>query len=302
MRVLSLIASSTEIIYALDCGDMLVGRSHECDYPSEVKELPFCTEPRFNVEGTSSEIDKRVKSILQQALSVYRIDEKKLLEIQPDLIITQSQCAVCAVSIHDVEKSVSNLTGIKPKIISLQPNKLEDILKDIGTVAVSLEVDKKGHDLVSFLKDKFDIISHSTNHLVKKSIACIEWIEPMMAAGNWIPELVEMAGGTNLFGKKGEHSSLMNLEDLSKKDPDKIIVMPCGYDINKTRIEMKTLENNPSWIRLRAVANNQVFLTDGNQYFNRPGPRLSESLEILAEIIHEEDFNFGHKGSGWEVY
>ncbi len=302
MRVLSLIASSTEIIHSLGCGDKLIGRSHECDYPPSVVDLPYCTEPRFNIEGSSIEIDNRVKSILQEALSVYRIDEQKLIELSPDLIVTQSQCDVCAVNLSDVEDAVSTILDNKPHILSLEPNKLSDIWNDIQKVATALDVKEKGDALVSVMRERINTLSSMVGNLRRRSVACIEWIEPLMAAGNWVPELVEIAGGINMFGLKGQHSPWMEFEDLIDKNPDKIIIMPCGYEIKKSNEEMKTLKNIPDWIKLKAVKDGEVYLTDGNQYFNRPGPRLVESLEILIEIIHLGKFDFGHKDIGWAKY
>jgi len=302
MRVLSLIASSTEIIHSLGCGDKLIGRSHECDYPPSVVDLPYCTEPRFNIEGSSLEIDNRVKSILQEALSVYRIDEQKLIELSPDLIVTQSQCDVCAVSLSDVEEAISKILDNKPHIVSLEPNKLSDIWNDIQKVATALDVKEKGDALVSAMRERINTLTRMVDNLRRKSVACIEWLEPLMAAGNWIPELVGIAGGENMFGIKGQHSPWMEFEDLIDKDPDIIIIMPCGYDIKKSKEEMEALKKLPHWIKLKAVKDGEVYLTDGNQYFNRPGPRLVESLEILIEIIHLGKFDFGHKDIGWEKY
>ena len=302
MRVLSLIASSTEIVYTLGCGDKLVGRSHECDFPLDVLDLPYCTEPKFNINGSSVEIDNRVKSILQEALSVYRIDERKLAELNPDLIITQSQCDVCAVSLSDVENAARKVLEKKTRIISLEPNQLSDIWNDIKKVASALKVEKRGELIISELRERIKNLRKMAQELEKRTVACIEWIDPLMAAGNWMPELVELAGGINLFGSKGKHSPWMEFEDLIKRDPDVIIVMPCGYNIDKTKREMGTLRKMSEWDNLKAVQNSDVYLTDGNQYFNRPGPRLVESLEILLEILYDDKFDFGHKNIGWRKY
>ena len=299
MKVLSLIASSTEIVYALGCGDNLVGRSHECDFPEEVKSLPHCTQPRFDVEGSSKEIDDRVKATLQSALSVYEVDEVMLADLDPDIIITQSQCEVCAVSLDDVESAVESLSGRKPKIISLQPNSLSDIWNDIRIVSRGLNVESKGIQLVKTLKDKAQELNQSVKELPIQTVACVEWIDPLMAAGNWVPTLVELAGGDNLFGEAGKHSPWMDFKALKDKDPDVIIVMPCGYNISKTIQEMKVLTDHPQWESLNAVKQARVYITDGNQYFNRPGPRIIDSLEILMEILHEGKFDFSHHKSGW---
>lgn len=299
-RIVSLIASATEIVCALGFGGRLVGRSHECDHPGWVRELPVCTEPRFDPQGTSAEVDARVKEALRDALSVYRVHEEKLRALAPDVIVTQSQCEVCAVSLKDVEQAVRQWTGAPTRIVSLEPNALADVWADIARVARALEEPESGDRLVARLQARMAAVADQARGLRRPSAACIEWIDPLMAAGNWMPELVGMAGGENLFGVAGAHSPWMEWGDLTLRDPEVIVVLPCGYDLPKTRAEMRALLSRPGWPRLRAVREGRVALTDGNQYFNRPGPRMAESLEILAEIFHPDRFDFGHKGTGWE--
>ena len=298
-RVISLLSSTTEIIYALGCGDRLVGRSHECDYPEEVSELPICTIPKFDVDGTSREVDDEVKSLVQSALSIYYINEKLLKELKPDIIFTQSQCEVCAVSVSDVENALKNITGLSSRVISVEPNSVEDIVNDILTIAEILNVRKKGKELVESIKAKIDNTEKIVYQKSSPSVAAIEWIDPLMAAGNWVPQLIKVAGGKNLFGEEGKHSPWMKYDDLLDQDPEIIIVMPCGYDIKKSLIEIKTLESKKEWGSLKAVRNRNVYITDGNQFFNRPGPRIIESLEILLEIIHSDFSESKHIDSGW---
>ena len=298
-RVLSLLSSTTEIIYALGCGDRLIGRSHECDYPEQVSELPVCTFPKFNVDGTSREVDDEVKSLVQSALSIYYINEKLLKELKPDIIFTQSQCEVCAVSVSDVENALKNITGLSSRVISVEPNSIEDIFNDILTIAEILNVRKKGKELVELIKAKIDSTEKIVYQKSSPSVAAIEWIDPLMAAGNWVPQLIKVAGGKNLFGEAGKHSPWMKYNDLVEQDPEIIIVMPCGYDIKKSLIEIKTLESKKGWGSLKAVRNRNVYITDGNQFFNRPGPRIIESLEILLEIIHSDFSESKHIDSGW---
>jgi iron complex transport system substrate-binding protein len=300
-RVVSLIASATEIVCALGFEDALVGRSHECDYPESVRRLPVCTEPKFNVEGSSCEIDRRVKAILREALSVYRVHADVLKRLRPDVIVTQAQCEVCAVSLRDVEQAVCDWTSSCPRIVSLEPNGLADVWDDIHHVADALGAPQRGADLIGRLQRRMGEIAARARGLSGRPIiACIEWIEPLMAAGNWMPELVEMAGGTNLFGEAGKHSPWMTWEQLGAADPEVILVMPCGFDIARSRQDMPVLARRPDWPRLRAVCDGRVYLADGNQFFNRPGPRLVESLEILAELLHPVVFRFGHEGAGWQ--
>jgi iron complex transport system substrate-binding protein len=300
-RVVSLIASATEIVCALGLEHQLVGRSHECDYPPSVRQLPVCTEPKFNVHGSSYEIDQRVKAVLQEGLSVYRVHADVLQQLRPEVILTQTQCEVCAVSQKDVEQAVCDWIGSRPRIVSLAPNALADVWADVRRVADALGVPERGRALVEQLQWRMTAIAEKAHTLGgRPTVACIEWIEPLMASGNWMPELVALAGGVNLFGAAGQHAPWMSWEQLGARDPEVIVVLPCGFDLERTRQEMPHLTRRPEWARLRAVRAGRVFLTDGNQFFNRPGPRLVESLEILAEILHPEAFRFGHEGTGWQ--
>jgi iron complex transport system substrate-binding protein len=300
-RIVSLIASATEIVCALGFEDQLVGRSHECDFPPSVRRLPICTEPKFNVDGTSYQIDQRVKAILQESLSVYRVDAEKLRSLEPEVIVTQAQCEVCAVSLREVERVVCQWLHACPKLVSLMPNALADVWADVERVAEALGAPLRGAELVRRMKDRMRAIAERASAVEEKpTVACIEWIEPLMAAGNWIPELVEMAGGVNLFGTAGKHSPWMSWDDLCRADPDVILVMPCGFDIERSRHDLQVLSAKPQWPALKAVRCARAFLTDGNQFFNRPGPRLVESLEILTDMLHPDDFHFGHQGTGWQ--
>ena len=299
-RIVSLIASATEIVCALGLTDQLVGRSHECDYPPAVKRLPQLTAPKFDVEGGCDEIDRRVKSFAEEALSVYRVDAARLERLQPTHIITQTQCEVCAVSLKDVEAAVCEMVSSRPRIVSLEPNALADVWSDIRRVAEALDISERGDALVSGLRQRMERIGSRARGIAgRPTVACVEWIEPLMAAGNWMPELVEMAGGVNLFGAAGRHSPWMTWEELVAKDPDVLFVSPCGFDVARTRDEMHWLTEKAEWNQLRAVRSGRVYLADGNQYFHRPGPRLAESLEILAEMLHPDEFAFGHQGTGW---
>lgn len=300
-RIVSLIASATEIVCALGFEDQLVGRSHECDYPPSVQRLPVCTEPKFGVHGRSREIDNCVKAVLREGLSVYRVHTDRLKELRPDVIVTQTQCEVCAVSLKDVEEAVCQWVDSRPAIVSLAPNALADVWADIQRVADALGTPERGRALVDQLQQRIQGIMERARSLPgRPTVACIEWIAPLMSAGNWMPELVSLAGGVHLFGTAGQHSPYLTWEQLVAEDPEVIFVMPCGWEIARARQEMEPLTCKPEWPRLRAVQAGRVYLADGNQYFNRPGPRLVESLEILAEVLHPEAFSFGHEGTGWQ--
>ena len=300
-RIVTMIASATEIVCALGFEDNVVARSHECDFPLSVRCLPVCTAPRFDVHGSSREIDQRVKTLLQEATSIYRVDADMLSALRPDVIVTQSHCEVCAVSEKDVEQAIGTWLEKKPKIVSLSPNNLADVCQSIRNVAAALEVSDRGESVVRELEARVERIAERSKALGNRpTVACLEWLDPLMAAGNWVPELVEFAGGRNLFGSVGLHSPWMSGQQLCERDPDVIIALPCGYDLEKTRTEMIALRSQPAWQDLQAVRQGRVFVTDGNQFFNRPGPRLVESLEILAEIIHPRVVQFGHEGAGWQ--
>jgi iron complex transport system substrate-binding protein len=300
-RIVSLIASATEIVCALGFEKSLAGRSHECDFPLSIKALPVCTAPKFSVHGTSREIDQRVKGLLQDGLSIYQVDENLLRDLEPDIIVTQSQCEVCAVSLRDVERAVCTFLQKCPKLVSLSPNNLADVWKDIESVADALDAPERGQALLAALKKRIDAISHQASRLDQcPSVACIEWADPLMAAGNWVPELVDLAGGQNLFGEAGKHSPWMTMEQLRIADPEVVVLMPCGFDLVRTKDDLPVLAALPGWGELRAVREGRLYATDGNQYFNRPGPRLVESLEILAEILHPEAFAIHHKDIAWQ--
>lgn len=298
-RVISLIASATEIVCALGKRDWLLGRSHECDYPPSVTALPHLTEAKLDVHGSSLEVDRQVKGLLKEGLSVYRVDVELLRRIDPDVIVTQDQCEVCAASLADVEAAMCNWTGRAVNVVSLRPNGLDDALADIVRVADALGCLEEGVGLVEALKARMRRVVDRCAGLPQPSVACIEWIEPLMAAGNWVPELVTMAGGRNLLGEAGQHSPWMTWEQVQAADPEVIAIMPCGFDMPRVLAEMHLLVAQPGWASLRAVRNGRVHVTDGNQYFNRPGPRLAESLEIMAEMLHPGICDFGHKGTGW---
>ena len=303
IRIVSLIPSGTEILAALGLTDAIVGRSHECDFPSEIKNLPACTQARLNSNAASGEIHDKVNELLQSALSIYQIKTDILQQLQPTHIITQDQCDVCAVSFGEVENALKSLTLTSPQVISLQPDILQDVWNDIARVAEVFDVDSK--QVLDSLQNRVKTIQDKTQALTPKnipSIACIEWTEPLMSASNWIPELITYAGGKPLFSSTGKPSEILKWQDFVNSNPDIIIFMPCGFDLNRTRTEANSLTQKPEWEKLKAVQNSQVYITDGNSYFNRPGPRLADSLEIVAEIIHPEIFQYGYQGKGWEKF
>jgi len=301
-RIVSLIPSATEIVAALGFADRMVGRSHECDFPAGVEALPPLTQPKLKVEGSSAEVDARVKQLIERGLAVYQVDADRLRQLDPDVIVTQDQCQVCAASLADVEAATRGWTGRPVEIVSLNPMSLDDVWRDIGKVAEALGVAREGARLVDGLKRRMaEIAARAPRAPSRPRVAMVEWIEPLMAGGNWMPTLVEMAGGENLFGTAGQHSPWLEWEALKAADPDVVVIAPCGLDLPRIRADFPALAKRSGWSDLRAVKAKRVYLADGNQYFNRPGPRLAETLEILAEILHPDRFDFGFRGTAWEA-
>jgi iron complex transport system substrate-binding protein len=295
VRIVSLISSATEMVHALGLGDFQVGRSHECDYPTRVLDLPVCTTPVFDIHGDAREIDRRVKETLATAESVYRVFDDVLERLQPTHIVTQTQCKVCAVSLGDVERALSARFSTRPAVVAMEPNSLQEIYNDIFRLARACGVDGRGKRLVDEIQRNMAQIAAVAKATGRSPrVINVEWQEPLMAAGNWIPELTEMLGAKNLFGTAGAHSPWMSWEEMAASDPDVVICMPCGYDLKRTREEMHWHD----WSKLRA----QVFLADGNQYLNRPGPRVAASLRILAEILFPESFEPTMERFGWERF
>ena len=300
LRIVSLIASATEIVAALGLQSYLVGRSHECDYPSSVIALPSCSSSDVAKESTSHEIDVHVRSMVRDALSVYQVDYALLNDLAPTHILTQTQCEVCAVTLTEVNHALEHLQSA-PIVTALEPMTLADIWGDIQTVADIGNVAIRGHAFVEHLQERLAaIVEQTVSKESAPTVACIEWIEPLMYAANWVPELVTVAGGRPVFGQAGVHSGYFGFTELVESDPDYILIMPCGFDIGRIRKELTPLTTNSSWPTLSAVRNDNVYLVDGNHFFNRPGPRVVESAEIVAEILHPDRFNFDHKDQAYE--
>lgn len=299
-RIVSLLPSATEIVCSLGLRDNLVGRSHECDFPEGLEDVPVCSAPRIDVDGDSRQIDDAVRDIVRRGLSVYEVREDVLRSLEPDFIVTQTQCEVCAVSEKDVVRAVRDWTDSSAEIVSLAPNVMEDVLRDIRRVAEALGVRHQGNKIVDVLRSRMRSIKERTALLGERPrVATIEWIDPLMSGGNWMPELIEMAGGENLFGRTGKHSPQLNWQELREADPDAILISPCGLDLRRTLREAKSLEKLEGWDGLAAVKNRRCYAADGHHFFNRPGPRLVDSLEIVTQVLHPDHFNFGHGPDRW---
>ena len=296
-RIASLVPSATEIVAALGLAGSIVARSHECDWPAQVARAPACTRARIDASKPSGAIHEEVGKLLAAALSLYDLDTGILRAARPSHIVTQDQCDVCAVGLPEVEAAAAEFLDAPVQIVSLAPMRLGDVWDDIARVGSALGVDAQ--PLREGLRARVAAIAERAKALQPKRVLTVEWSDPPMTAGNWVPELVALAGGIDTLGADGSHSPRITVEAAAAADPDAIVLMPCGYDLPRTVADGRALLADSAWGGLRAARAGAVYATDGNAYFNRPGPRLVESLEILAEIIHPAHFAFGHEGPGW---
>jgi iron complex transport system substrate-binding protein len=297
-RIVSLLASGTELVCALGAGDRLVGRSHECDYPQWVERLPSLSRPTFDIEGSSLQIDERVRTRLREGAPLYEVDEAALRALAPDVILTQTHCEVCAVSpsqlAHGAKPSL-----VREPVVALQSGTLEGILDGFRAVARVLGCEAEGEALIGGIRAELDTISSATRDLPHPSVVCLEWIDPPFPMGNWGPELVERAGGSNVLGAAGHHSTAVGWDEVRKADPEVLVVAPCGFGMQRTVGEMRTLAQREGWRDMRAVREGRVFVAGGNVYFNRSGPKMFETARLLAEMLHPERFPPGHENVAW---
>ncbi|KQT32238.1 ABC transporter substrate-binding protein [Sphingomonas sp. Leaf412] len=282
-RVVSLLPSATEIAVAVGLGDRLYGRSHECDFPPFVAQLPVCTSTKLEKGLTSRQIDDRVQEIVRQGLSVYAVDAPLLRSLRPDVILTQSQCAVCAVTPADLVEALAQWQGNAPTLLSLAPDTLDDVWGDFRRVGAATGMEAEAERALEGVQERLARFAAPVG--ARPRVASIEWIEPLMAAGNWVPELVTLAGGDPLFTAVGQHSPWLAWDDLVAADPDVIVFMPCGYQIPQTLADLSPVVKRDGWRDLSAVRAGRVFVADGHHFFNRPGPRLIESAEIIAACL-----------------
>ena len=287
MRICTLLPSATEIAFALGLGDSVVAVSHECDYPVAAREKPVVVRGRIDSDTcTSREIDAQVQRHMSRGEGLYSLDLELLRQINPDLIITQGLCDVCAVGYDDVIAAAGTL---KPpaRVLSLSPSSLGEVLSDIERVGNATGTPERAQDLVSSLRERLKRVAAGVpDDRAKPRVACLEWLDPLYAAGHWVPEMVEVAGGTDVLAAKHEPSARVSMETLSEAAPEVMVLMPCGFDESRTLREWEPLKDLPAWQAIPAAANGQVFPVDGSKFFNRPGPRLVDGLEILARLIH----------------
>jgi len=302
-RIVSFLPSSTEILYEIRADSQLVGVTHECKYPDDAKKKPRVINCSFDASKMNSkEIDDKIVELVRSGRDIYVLSDDRLREAKPDLIITQGVCEVCAPFTKEINRATSVL-GYSPDVLVLDPHDLDDILISIMDIAERVGRVAEGRQLLVSLQKRIDDIrmrsgrrrsrddGSNNKHDKEPKILCIEWINPFFTAGHWIPQMVEIAGGVNGLSSRGQPSRrIANIDEIIKFDPDKIILMPCGFDTHRTLREAKTLETNDKWETLLAVQNNEVYAVNAGAYFSKPGPRTITGLEILAKIIDPESF------------
>jgi iron complex transport system substrate-binding protein len=288
MRVVSLLASATEIVCALGAGELLVGRSHECDNPDWVRHLPACTEPAFDISVSSREIDTEVRRRLRSGEPLYHVNSELIQALRPDLLITQAHCEVCAVTPRDVQRS--GACALTARQLALSAASIAEIFQSIRQIAQALGIEEKAESLVRREQQRLDAVRDKVARFVAPTVVMLEWTDPLFAMGNWGPELVEIANGKLLLGKKGEYSSAVPAEQLRDADPEYLIVAPCGFSLDRSLRELAVLAQHPWWQELQAVRNGNVVFADGNLFFNRSGMTIARTAEIIAEILHNVTF------------
>lgn len=290
MKVVSLLPAATEMLCAMGAEELLVGVSHECDFPPSVSRLPRLTRSRLEVDGSSLRIHESMSELVANALSIYEVDAERLRALEPDVIVTQDLCDVCAVSYDDVCAAVRGMTHDNVQIVRLHPRRLTDIYDDIQRVGDAVGCGAQAKNVVESLVARMQHLSDSAVALPVVSVLLVEWLQPVMVGGLWSQDLARAAGARALATEAGEHALTLNDDDLAGLDPDVVVVKPCGFNLERTMEEIDQLPAYLPWNDWRAVEAGRVFLVDGNAYFNRSGPRIVDSAEILAGCAHEQTF------------
>ena len=290
-RVVSLLPSATEHVTFLGHRDSLVGISHECDYPEGLQSLPALTSSKVLTRGTSLEIDQDVRRVLKEALGVYDLDTDALQSLKPDVVVTQDLCDVCAVSLKDVEAAAAELLGADTQVVNLHPMCLEDIWTDMGLVAEALGAQTQLETVLAERRGRIaEIAAKAKTATQRPKTLTIEWLDPAMLGGLWMPELIELGGGEPMVTVKGEKAPTWTDEQLAELNPEVVLVKPCGFDLARTKQEIEAFAKRLQGFHWPAVDAGRVYIADGNAFFNRPGPRIVESLEILAACMHPDLF------------
>lgn len=284
MRICSLVPGATEVVVALGLAESLVGISHECDYPPAVRRLPVMVQPAVESDGVdSAEIDRQVKALMSSGQPLYRVDEQALAEARPDIILTQDICHVCAVTPHELERAMQSLPR-RPELLTLAPSSLDDVINDVERIGAALGVTSRGRDLAHSLRSRIASIRSGSPRPSRPRVVCLEWLNPLYVGGHWVPEMVDVAGGFDILGHAGEPSRQVTIEEAHRAAPDILIAMPCGFSLGRTTSELTLLcRRNADCSRLLLSAA-RTYVVDAGSYFSRPGPRLVDGVELLAEI------------------
>jgi iron complex transport system substrate-binding protein len=299
-KIVSLLPAATEIVCALGLQDNLVGRSHECDFPETINNVPLCTEAVSFFTSHSHTGSQQAQPTVANALSGYIVNSKVIKNLNPDIVLTQAQHNGRNILLSTVLAQLQSWAGVSTQLISLNPCTLAQALSDIATIAAALGVPTEGKILLESLYERLDLVKHKLKFFPDKpKVACIEWLSPILLGGSWIPEMVEIAGGKPIMAQNGQPPVLVDWEAIKAENPEIILIMPCGFTIQRTLQQIHTLTTLPGWATTNAVKNNRIYIADGNAYFNRSGPRLIDSVEILAEIINPKYLNYGYQGTGW---
>ncbi len=296
IRIVSFLPSATEILYEIGAGNQVIGVTHECSYPEAAKSKPRVINSSFDASTMSSkEIDDKIVTLFGNGKDIYIVNDNLLKELRPDIIIAQGICEVCSPFTKEIKRAISIL-GYNPKVIILDPSDVSDILANILEISKSVRKIKEARKVIKSLEGKINKIKKITELKYKDKdqpkVLCLEWLDPFFTAGHWVPEMVEIAGGINGISKSKEQSRRTSIEEIKKFDPDKILLMPCGFNIERTIKEYKNtnLNNNQEWNNLRAIKNNELYVVDAGSYFSKPGPRIISGIEILAKIISPTEF------------
>jgi iron complex transport system substrate-binding protein len=289
-RIVSFLPSATELLYEFGVQDNLYGVTHECKYPSDANSKPQVINSVINSdELTSKEIDTKTCQLLNEGEDIFVLNEKNLKEANPDLIISQETCEVCAAYTNQVNKAIQILQR-KPILHSMDPHNLQEIINSVTALGKILEKESRGKEIIDLLEKRINNIKKIKNDN-SPNVLAIEWIDPFFTAGHWVPEMIQIAGGNNMISKIGEHSRRLDIQEIIESDPDMIIMMPCGFDTKRTSLEYNnTLKENKIWNSLKAVKNKRVFAVDANSFFSKPSIRTIEGIEILAKIIQPDKF------------
>jgi iron complex transport system substrate-binding protein len=286
MKICSLLPSATEILFALGLGDQVAGVSHECDFPPAAKSKSVLIKSRITHTESAAAIDRQVREFLERGESLYSVDFERLREIEPDLIVTQDLCHVCAATPDDLGVALAHLQR-QPRIVTLNPHSLADVCADIRAVGGATGCPERADALVAEFERDIAIVERSLTGLDRPRILCLEWLDPPYVAGHWVPEMVERAGGVDVLGRAGKPSFRVDWENLLASRPEVIVIMPCGYGLSTAEAEFHKMAFPSGWKDLPAVRNGRVFIVEASGYFSRPGPRLAAGLAILANAIHE---------------